>query len=249
MFSKRIKVRISIILCSLMILTIIGTLNLFSKIEDGYKEQVINEMNSLMVEATNLGIEIDFNEVELKNQSLKDLIDAEFLLKFAIENQSKVNKQMIEVKQLAYKSQSLVTPSEEYITKEACKTFNGNTILNINNSNLSFPYKIDINIRYSFIQNIDEYGVYTQKMYKVLDVHSNVNNDNINKENFTIKNFEQKDWYISKMTDSYAEICGAAKYTLEVPGQGLITCTVPFSTRLNAGEDLFSCEFESLIDN
>ena len=49
------------------------------------------------------------------------------------------------------------------------------------------------------------------------------------------------------MTDSYAEICGAAKYTLEVPGQGLITCTVPFSTRLNAGEDLFSCEFESLI--
>lgn len=59
MFSKKIKARISIILCSLMILSIIGTLNLFSKIEDGYKKQLIKEIESLMTEANNVGAEFN----------------------------------------------------------------------------------------------------------------------------------------------------------------------------------------------
>lgn len=244
MFSKKIKAQISIILCSLMILSIIVTVNLFSKIEDGYKKQLIKEIESLMTEANNVGAEFDC-ELDLKSQSSKDLTDIGFLLKFGIECQKEANAQKLEMRQLARKS----TPSKKYIAEETHKTYECNTILNIDESNLSFPYGIDINIRYSFVQNIDEYGLYTSKMYKVLDVNSNINNDNINEENFTIKNFEQKDWYVSKMTDSYAQICGAAKYTLEIPGQGLITCGVPFSAKLDVGEGLFLYESDSPIEN
>ncbi|WP_461614561.1 hypothetical protein [Clostridium sp. Marseille-QA1073] len=249
MFSRRIKARISIILCSLMIFSIIGTLNLFSKIEDGYKKQVIKEIESLMTEASNVGAEVDSSELDLEVQLIKDLTDIGFLLKFGIECQREVNAQKLEMKLLAHKSTNLAAPSEKYIAKESCKTYEGNTILDIDESNLSFPYEIDINIHYSFVQNIDEYGLYTQKMYKVLDVNSNINNDNINEENFTIKNFEQKDWYISEMTDSYARICGAAKYTLKIPGQFLITCAVPFSAKLDVGEGLFLYESDSPIHN
>ncbi len=244
MFSKKIKARISIILCSLMILSIIGALNLFSKIEDGYKKQLIKEIESLMTEANNVGAEFNC-ELDLEAQSVKDLTDIGFLLKFGIESQKKVNTQKLEMRQLAHKS----TPSEKYIAEEAYKIYEGNTILNIDGFNLSFTYGIDINIRYSFVRNIDEYGLYTQKMYKVLDVNSNINNDNINEENFIIKNFEQKNWHISEMTDSYAQICGAAKCTLETPEQDIIACAVPFSAKLDFGEGLFLYESDSPIEN
>lgn len=250
MLVKKIKKTLSIMLLSLITCSFIGTTPVSAKVETEDKKQIIEEMQHLITEANNIGAEVDFSELDLESHSIADLTDVGLTLKFAIECQENanananvnVNTQEIDLSEFPDESDNSLfgLPYHKYVARQAGKGYEGSTTLNYNGSSRPFSYGLNIYIRYSYLQAEDRFGDYSEKMDRVLNVQSSTGNTYGGI--FTVRDFQQKDWYVSKMADSYVKVGGSGRYKLEVLGKGMVNCEVPFSATFDVGDGQFLYE-------